>query len=224
MQHALVGHHPAPAAQLGQAALGRVQADHHRPLGHRHEQRSGVHVAGAGAGLHLERGPARVGQVGGVAVVHDALEDGDGPDPHGIGEHATALADAVAAALPGWVERSLGRFLADPDAATVAGCRERVAAAVEPELRALLAEDVDAQRATPLQVVRAAVPILTAALRDAGAAPVARDEQDRAAFPDDAYGLTPASWADLGDDVLAAGIAWGAAKAWVVRRRHGLGR
>jgi hypothetical protein len=39
-------------------------------------------------------------------------------------------------------------------------------------------------------------------------------------FPDDDYGLTPASFADIDPALAEPGLAWGAAKAWVHRRRH----
>ena len=39
-------------------------------------------------------------------------------------------------------------------------------------------------------------------------------------FPDDRYGLTPASLAVLGDEVGDLALAWGATKALAHRRRH----
>jgi hypothetical protein len=50
---------------------------------------------------------------------------------------------------------------------------------------------------------------------------VARDAFEQERFPDDVYGLMPASFADFGPEVGEAGLAWGAAKAWEHKRRHG---
>ncbi len=146
--------------------------------------------------------------------------------------HATALADGIEAALPAWVERSVqrvrGAFVAAggvcslPDGAVAAAGRQ-AAEAVGPPIRRLLAADIDEQRTTPLAIVRAlAVPYPTAVLRAAGIPPVERDSFSEAAFPDDIYDLAPASFADLDPGLADAGIAWGAAKAFEHRRRHGV--
>ena len=60
----------------------------------------------------------------------------------------------------------------------------------------------------------------TRVLAAAGIAPGARDPLDRAMFPDDVYGLTPANFADIDPRLTDLAIAWGAAKAWVHKRRH----
>jgi len=87
-------------------------------------------------------------------------------------------------------------------------------------LRVLLETDVDDQRTTPLAVVRAAVTYPTGVLAAAGVPPSDRDPLDRAMFPDDAYGLTPGSFADIDPELTSLAVTWGAAKAWVHRRRH----
>lgn len=134
-------------------------------------------------------------------------------------EMAQALADAVDAALPAWVEAAVARRHDGPRPDTA----DAIAAAradLMPRLRALLAQDVDEQKTTPLTILREAVRYPTEVLRSAGVAPVDRDDFDRERFPDDDYGLTPAAFADFGPAVADAGIAWGAAKAWVHKRRH----
>jgi hypothetical protein len=145
--------------------------------------------------------------------------------------HATALADAIEAALPGWVERSVHRVLvaatgqADPEVmAAAADAGRRARAEVAPQVRALLAADIDEQRTTPLSLVRGAVRYPTAVLRAAGMPPTARDEAQARLFPDDLYDLTPATFADVDPALAEVGIAWGAAKAYVHIRRHGGGR
>ena len=143
-------------------------------------------------------------------------------------EQAEALAQAVEDALPGWVERAVEARLraafgqADPAAlaeARRAGAEAR--AEVGGRVRALLAQDIDEQRANPLAILRTAVRYPTGVLRAAGAPPVARDDFARERFPDDVYGLTPASFADVDPALAQLGIEWGAAKAWAHMRRHG---
>ncbi|MFN2608638.1 MAG: hypothetical protein ABR511_12235 [Acidimicrobiales bacterium] len=150
---------------------------------------------------------------------------GEGQEDDGIGvdEHATVLADVIDSALAGWVERSVARRLpvAPPEvtaAAAAAGARAR--AEVGPRVRALLAADVDQQRTTPLAILRSAVTYATDVLADAGVPPVARDEVQQRLFPADVYDLAPASFADVDPSLADPGLAWGAAKAWVSRRRH----
>jgi len=154
----------------------------------------------------------------------------DPADAAALARYAEALADAVVAALPGWVERSIAdRFRSwkgeEPsDALRAAGRAAGVAtvADLEGPLRELLAQDIDAQRSNPLAVVRRAVVWPTAVLRAAGVPPVARDAHAERLFPDDDYDLTPASFRDLHPDVHEPGLVWGAAKAHVImsRRRH----
>ncbi|MDQ1396563.1 MAG: hypothetical protein QOG64_1822 [Acidimicrobiaceae bacterium] len=142
-------------------------------------------------------------------------------------EIAIILADTVDAALPGWVARSVERVLAEQgrrfdDAlraeAGVAG--QRALDDVGPRLRALLAADIDEQRSTPLTLLRDAARYPTEVLRSAGAAPVERDEFDRSAFPDDDYGLAPATFADIDPVLIEPALAWGAAKAFEHKARH----
>ena len=146
-------------------------------------------------------------------------------------EHAAALADAIEAALPGWVERSVARVMTDwkgdvdddvRRAAADAG-REAVAD-VGPRVRELLATDIDEQRTTPLSLVRAAVRFPTAVLHAAGVPAVRRDEQQERLFPDDVYDLAPATFADVDPALAEVGIAWGAAKAFEHLQRHKVGR
>lgn len=138
---------------------------------------------------------------------------------------ATALADAVGAALPAWVERTVAARVGPLDtelqlAAADAG--RGAAADVGAKVRTLLATDVDAQWTGPLALLRTAVRYPTEVLRAAGAPPAARDPFAERAFPDDVYDLAPATWSDIDPALQEPGIVWGAAKAHVVlaRRRH----
>jgi hypothetical protein len=152
--------------------------------------------------------------------------DEPGPDETlaALGE---ALAAHVSAAVPAWVVRCVETRL-PPSApgrasvmaqAEVAGLRARHEVAAE--LEVLLSADVDGQRSTPLAVVRGAVSYPTEVLRRAQVPPVTRDRFVTERFPDDPYGLTPASLQALDPALGDAAIAWGAAKAMAHRRRHG---
>jgi hypothetical protein len=122
-----------------------------------------------------------------------------------------------------WVERMVTRF--DPgleDQARAAG--ERGAARVASELDALFATDVAQQRSTPLEIVRSLRIEATAVLRDAGVEAVTRDPFEVRAFPDDVYGIVPRDLAEFGDEELrVALLAWGMAKAHILRARSDTG-
>jgi hypothetical protein len=152
----------------------------------------------------------------------------DPADAAALAAHAAALGDAVEAALAGWVERAVAqrwaqRHGAPPPAEVVAAAQaagERAQSELVPELRALLATDVDAQRTNPLAVLRRAVAHPTAVLTEAGVPAVERDPQAEQLFPDDPYDLTPAAFGDLHPSVHEPGLVWGAAKAHVILRRR----
>jgi hypothetical protein len=57
-------------------------------------------------------------------------------------------------------------------------------------------------------------------LRDFGAAPVPRDPFAVRAFPEDLYGLVPATFEDIAPELKDPGLEWGAAKAFVHLRRR----
>ena len=148
--------------------------------------------------------------------------------PSSLSEAAEMLADGAIAALPGWVERCVAQVCERAgvataslgDSARTAGVR--CAAETGPPLRDLLATDVDEQQTTPLSVLRGAVRFPTQVLSDGGVPALVRDDFDASRFPDDPFGLTPASFADIDPALGPIGIAWGAAKAFeVLQRRRG---
>ena len=153
-------------------------------------------------------------------------ESAAAPVPASVQEAAVLLADGAIAALPRWVERCVaemceraGVVAADlSEQARAAGMQ--CAADTGPPLRELLATDVDAQQTTPLSVLRSAVRYPTQVLADGGVAVPRRDDFDASRFPDDPYGLTPASFADIDPVLGPIGIAWGAAKAFEVLQRR----
>lgn len=147
-------------------------------------------------------------------------------------EASDAIVTGVERELSGWVERSVTRILdawgrtsaeARVDAerdAVVAG--RRATARVVAELHALFALDPEAQRATPLEIVRHAYLEPTAVLAAAGIPAVERDEFAERAWPDDTYGLVVHGLGDLGDgDLAPLQMAWGLAKSKMLRARYG---
>jgi hypothetical protein len=154
-------------------------------------------------------------------------------DLDALAAYASALADGVEAALPGWVERSVERVHVEragrrppPEVRRAAADAGREAAEeVGPRVRALLALDIDEQPTGPLALVRSATRYPTAVLAAAGVPPVERDEFAVRQFPDDPYDLTPAAFADLDPELHEPGLVWGAAKAHVhLARRRAEGR
>jgi hypothetical protein len=87
-------------------------------------------------------------------------------------------------------------------------------------LRGLLASDVDEQRTTPLSLFRAAVAAPTALLDQLGATPPPPDPLDGNRFPDDPFGLGPATWSDVDPALHRPGLVWGASKAMIVLTRR----
>lgn len=137
------------------------------------------------------------------------------------------IVERVTTALPVWVLAEVGRIAdawqeasgaglqwesAAQDAATAASSR------VGAELRALFVSEPEAMARTPLEVVRSAIAEPTAVLVAMGIPPVDRDEFATRSWPDDHYGLMPATLADLGDPALGPLLlAWGMAKAAALR-------
>ena len=143
-----------------------------------------------------------------------------------VDEAAELLADSAVAALPGWVERCVleacerAGVVATELGEQARAAAEQCVAETGPPLRDLLATDVDEQQTTPLTVLRSAVRFPTQVLTEGGVPAPDRDEFDASRFPDDPYGLTPASFADIDPELGPIGIAWGAAKAFEVLQRR----
>jgi hypothetical protein len=153
-------------------------------------------------------------------------------DDEQLRAYGAALSEAVEASLPGWVERGVLRIASAwqgaPDPAVLAEAKvagERAGREVGAEIRTLLARDIDEQATTPLSLLRGAVRYPTAVLERAGVPPVERDEFAERAFPEDIYGLSPASFGDIDPALHEPGLVWGAAKAHVhLSRRRAEGR
>ena len=149
-----------------------------------------------------------------------------------LADAGAAIVTGVEVALPGWVAREIARIVdawgrlptaSESETRSAAAPAGRAAAErVGGALRTLFARDAAEQTSTPLEVVRTAYREPTAVLARAGIPPVERDAFHERAWPDDVYGLVPESLADLGDDDLGPLLlAWGLAKAAVLRARSG---
>jgi hypothetical protein len=148
-------------------------------------------------------------------VPDDAVPD----DAAQLARYSAELADAIDVAVVPWlVECVATRTPGHEQEAGVAA--EAARREVVPLIRDLLATDIDAQRATPLQLLRRGTAPVTRMLADAGAIQPVRDEVSRRLDPDDLYDLGPVAYADLGPEVAEAGLVWGAAKAHVHLRRR----
>lgn len=144
-------------------------------------------------------------------------------DEQALEGHATTLARLLSEAIPGWVRSAIAQrvLVESPETtAMVDQAAEQARAELEPELRALLALDIDEQTTTPLTVARGATVHVNAVLESLGVPPAQRDEHARQLHPGDVYDLTPGGFVDFGDDVQTAGLTWGAAKAHVHKQRR----
>jgi hypothetical protein len=154
---------------------------------------------------------------------------------HLLAEAGDAIVVGVQRELPGWVRRQVARIVdawgrldpatrvrAESEAAEAA---HAATARVVADLRRLLDADPADQSATPLQIVRSAYREPTAVLAAAGIPAVERDAFDERAWPDDVYGLVSSGLGNLGDlgdpDLAPLQLAWGVAKAGVLRARIG---
>lgn len=160
-----------------------------------------------------------------------ATDGGDTPDDERrFIDYSVALVEGIDRALGGWVERCVLSRCEDAGIDATDEVRGGVAKAISdcrseivPKLRTLVDSDIDDQRTTPLAVVREAVTFPTSLLVELGVEPSCRDEFAERMFPDDPFGLSPASLADIAPELGDAALAWGAAKAHVhlTRRRAG---
>lgn len=142
-------------------------------------------------------------------------------DEAALAAHAMALVAAAEAVLGDWIRWSIADRAPELALTDEAAEASRTGAAeLATELRHLLSRDIDQQTEGPLQVLRRGTRFATAVLRNAGVAPVARDDFAVRAFPDDHYDLAPAAFIDVHPSLHEVGLVWGAAKAHVHLRRR----
>jgi hypothetical protein len=133
--------------------------------------------------------------------------------------------------VPAWLHRitveaaARGGVPIEPDDADLARMVDTTAVRLLTELTTLLRTDVDEQRTNPLSLFRDAVAAPTALLHARDVPVPSITDFDREMFPDDHYGIGPATWADVHPDLHEPGLTWGAWKALtVLRRRRAEGR
>lgn len=142
-------------------------------------------------------------------------------------DYSARLLQSVTAVAGPWAARLVDERLTANGLLGLVPEESRLSAVTETErlaiegLRELLELDAEQQRTNPLAVLRAATAPIGRFLASVGATLVERDEFDQRSFPDDVYGLAPATWADIDASLLEPGIEWGAWKAATIigRRR-----
>jgi hypothetical protein len=142
-------------------------------------------------------------------------------EPIDVAGYGRALADAVAVAIPGWTHAMLVSRAAPSAPSQEFELVKKLTNSVIGPLTQLLTADIDAQRQSPLALLRALIEPMTEELHALGAVAPSRDPFDEDAFPNDIYALGPTAWSDFGEEVGDAGLRWGAAKAMAHRQRHG---
>lgn len=140
---------------------------------------------------------------------------------------AAALVDTAETVVPAWIERLVTDRLqawrgivSDDERASAVAAGEAARDEVVPKLRSLIETDVDAQATNPLSLLRRATAHAHIVLADAGVPPIVRDEFAERTFPDDEYGLVPATWDDIDPALTEPGIGWSAAKAFLFKSRR----
>lgn len=134
-------------------------------------------------------------------------------------QYSTRLLETSDEVVTKWVERLIRRHCDEQkfsDLQTgqlLPSVVLQVSGEVHSRLEDLLSRDVLEQRTNPLAVFRQATRPVTELLKNLGCPPVTRDEFDERSFPDDVYGLSPATWADIDEAMVEPGIEWGAWKA-----------
>jgi hypothetical protein len=144
----------------------------------------------------------------------------------GGAEPARNLLDAARRFAPGWLSRATitaaarGGIRLDADDAELSAVVDEAVTTLLAELADLLATDVDEQRTNPLSLFRRCVGGPNELLLRRGAAAPVIDRFAADHFPDDVFGLGPASWSDVDPALHEPGITWGAWKAMTVLRRR----
>ncbi len=137
--------------------------------------------------------------------------------PRSRAEAAEQLLAAADGVIPLWLERCVRKILleqqiesGEADAKISLMVRQ-----ASPMVMGELGASVTGVRAdNPLQVFRRAVVYPTLVLSELGAKEVHRDDFSRQSFPNDIFGLSPATWIDVDESLHDPGLIWG---AWTAR-------
>ncbi len=142
-------------------------------------------------------------------------------------DYSARLLTAVDGVFDGWIRRLMsaavmrdGRIA--PEEGRIREVIDRARSIGMTGLRDLLSADAEQQRSNPLAVLRSATLPVSRFLDEEGCTPVERDEFSCRSFPDDLFGLAPATWADVDPSLVEPGLEWGAWKAATIigRRRE----
>ena len=132
-------------------------------------------------------------------------------------EAADLLVRTAEAAIPLWLDRCVRTIVASQrlDASDLDSKIATFVQQVTPLITSELRDSVTGVRAdNPLSVFRRAVAFPTLILAELGATAVQRDQFAMESFPNDVYGLSPATWNDIDESLHNPGIIWG---AWTAR-------
>lgn len=141
-------------------------------------------------------------------------------------EPAVELLAAAVTVIPDWLRRitvhaaATGGVEATQFGDSLDAMIDVEAARLGDLLGQLLAADVDDQSTNPLSLFRTAVAAPTDWLRSLEVPQPPIDPFTAERFPDDVYGLGPATWADVDPRLHEPGLTWGAWKAITVLRRR----
>jgi hypothetical protein len=142
-----------------------------------------------------------------------------------VDQYSARLLETSDQVVAKWVERLIRQHcdeqkISDPQVGDLCiSVIAEVSAEVHDNLVELLSRDVFEQRTNPLAIFRQATRPITEVLKNLGSPSVKRDEFDERSFPDDVYGLSPATWVDIDEAMVEPGIEWGAWKAATVMMR-----
>lgn len=131
-----------------------------------------------------------------------------------LSDVSRGLLDALVVAYRDHVLRRLGEEATPQIDEVLSQGKEWLASS----LAELLALPFTEQRRGPLEIFQEAIRFPTDHLAAAGRRPASRDPVAISALPGDVYDLAPASTRDLGEDVWATHLAWGAVKAAAITR------
>ena len=140
-------------------------------------------------------------------------------------QYSTRLLETSDEVVTKWVERLIQRHcdeqkFSDPRVGELCiSVIAQVSTEVHDNLVELLSRDVFEQRTNPLAIFRQATRPITELLSNLGCSPVSRDEFNERSFPEDVYGLSPATWIDIDEALVEPGIEWGAWKAATIMMR-----
>lgn len=129
-----------------------------------------------------------------------------------IDEASQVLAAELVAAYEPYVREKAARFGVDLSAAINSGRTW-----LDEQLIGELSNPYARQQRGPLEIFQAAMSFPTEVLLSEGLEQPPRDAMAVRALPGDHFDLAPASSRDIGEDVWAAHLAWGVAKAMALR-------